>query len=94
MEPTCEYGTILPVVQRRANRIGIYCIQEGEAMDWRVEINEFLKEPWRKNDRRIKLRSLNYTLIEGELLKKRSDGILLKCVSLQEAKVIMAETHE
>lgn len=63
-------------------------------MNWKVEIKEFLKEPSEKNNRKIKLRSLNYTLIEGELLKKRPDGVLLKCVSLQEAKVIMTETHE
>lgn len=63
-------------------------------MDWRVEIKEFLKEPSEKNNRKIKLRSLNYILIESELLKKHPDGVLLRCVSLQEAKVIMAEIHE
>lgn len=40
------------------------------------------------------LRSLNYTLIDEELFKKCSGGILLKCVSLQEARMFMAEVHE
>jgi hypothetical protein len=45
-------------------------------------------------DRKIRRQSLKYTLLDNELYRRTIDGMLLKCLSEEQAKVAMGEVHE
>ena len=49
------------------------------ANDWRKEIIDYLKDPSRKVERRVRLQATKYVLLEDELYYRTIDGILLRC---------------
>ena len=64
------------------------------ADEWRKEIVEYLKNPSKKVNRKIRFQALKYVLLEGDLYYRTIDGVLLKCNDKEEAKVWMGEIHE
>ena len=64
------------------------------ADDWRKEIIEYLKDPSKKVERKIRFQAIKYVLLEGELYYRTIDGVLLKCIDKEEAKLLMGEIHE
>ncbi|XP_075515393.1 uncharacterized protein LOC142550035 [Primulina tabacum] len=42
----------------------------------------------------LKMRALNYVLVEGDLYIKGLDGLLLRCIGFPEALEIMKQVHE
>ncbi|KAK9724975.1 hypothetical protein RND81_05G112700 [Saponaria officinalis] len=69
-------------------------ILESES-DWKGEILNFLKDPSMKGiNPMLKRQSYPYFLIEDELYKKDSQGILLKCLNSDDALLAMTEIHE
>ena len=64
------------------------------ADDWRKEIVDYLKDPSKKVDREIKFQAAKYVLLEEDLYYRTIDGVLLKCIDKEEAKVLMGEIHE
>ncbi|KAK9723912.1 hypothetical protein RND81_05G033600 [Saponaria officinalis] len=63
--------------------------------DWRSEIIKFLKDPSMKGiNPKLKKQSYRYFLIEDELYRKDSQGILLKCLNSYSALLAMTEIHE
>ncbi|RLM92491.1 retrotransposon protein, putative, unclassified [Panicum miliaceum] len=69
-------------------------ILELAADDWRKEIADYLKDPSRKVDRRVRFQATKYVLLEDDLFYRTIDGVLLKCLGTEEAKVLMGENHE
>ena len=43
---------------------------------------------------RVKAQSQNFVLMEGELYKKRLDGLLLRCLSFPDSMEVMKQVHE
>ena len=64
------------------------------ADDWRKEIIDYLKDPSKKVERRVRFQATKYVLLEGELYYRTVDGILLRCLGDDEAKNLMGEIHE
>ena len=64
------------------------------ANDWRKEIIDYLKNPSKKVERRIKFQATKYVLLEDELYYRTIDGVLLKCLGNDEAKSLIGEIHE
>ena len=62
--------------------------------DWRKEIVDYLKDPYRKVERRIRFQATKYVLLDDELYYRTIDGVLLRCVSNDESKSLMGEIHE
>jgi hypothetical protein len=62
--------------------------------DWRREIVDYLKNPSKKVERRIRFQATKYVLLDDELYYRTIDGVLLKCVSSDESKSLMGEIHE
>ena len=62
--------------------------------DWRVEITDYLKNPSQKVTRKLRYKSTKYVLLDDQLYYKTVDGVLLKCLNQEEAKVLMGEVHE
>jgi len=64
------------------------------ADDWRKEIIDYLKDPSKKVERRIRFQATKYLLLEDELYYRTIDGVLLKCLGNDEAKSLVGEIHE
>ena len=62
--------------------------------DWRVEIADYLRNPSQRVTRKLRYKSTKYVLLDDQLYYKIVDGVLLKCLSQEEAKVLMGEVHE
>jgi len=43
---------------------------------------------------KIRYKAIKFVLLDDQLYYKTVDGVLLKCLSQEEAKVFMGETHE
>ena len=67
---------------------------ELTADDWRKQIVDYLKDPSKKVDRKIRFQAIKYVLLEEELYYRTIDGVLLNCIDRKEAKVLMGEIHE
>ncbi|XP_043699922.1 uncharacterized protein LOC122650587 [Telopea speciosissima] len=67
---------------------------EDMQLDWQTPIIQYLSNPRPKFDKRIKDKATGYVLIGEDLYKKGKDDLLLKCVSLNEATLVMAKVHE
>jgi len=64
------------------------------ADDWRKEIIDYLKDPSRKVERRVRFQATKYVLLEEELYYRTIDGVLLKCLGDDESRSLMGEIHE
>jgi hypothetical protein len=62
--------------------------------DWRKEILDYLKNPSQRVSKKLKSKALKYVLLEEYLYYRTIDGVLLKCLSEEEVKLIMDEVHE
>jgi hypothetical protein len=58
------------------------------------KIVQRLKNPGEVKDQKLRRRSLKYTILDDELYRHTFDGLLLKCLSEEQAKVAMGEVHE
>jgi hypothetical protein len=68
--------------------------QEDVGADWRQPLLGYLRAPDGTVDQKIHRQTLKYTLMEGELYRRMMDGLLLKCLNKEQAKVAMGEVHE
>ena len=64
------------------------------ADDWRKEIIDYLKDPSKKVERRVRFQATKYVLLREELYYRTIDGVLLKCLGDDEARSLMGEIHE
>jgi hypothetical protein len=62
--------------------------------DWRHVLIKYLEDLSSSRDRKVPLQALRYTLLDGELYRRTIDGVLLRCVGREEAKIAMREVHE
>jgi len=62
--------------------------------DWRKEIIDYLKDPSMKVERRVRFQATKFVLLEEELYYRTIDGVLLKCLGVDESKSLMGEIHE
>ncbi|XP_022003374.1 uncharacterized protein LOC110900820 [Helianthus annuus] len=71
---------------------------EGTQETWMTPIIKFLRDgilpEWERAARKIRVRALQYELIEGELYRKSYLGPSLKCVDMEEAEYVVREMHE
>jgi hypothetical protein len=65
-----------------------------DVIDWRRPIIDYLQDPSRKVDRKIRLLALKFTLVHEELYCRTADDLFLKCLDSDHAKVAMGEVHE
>ena len=64
------------------------------ADDWRKEIDDYLKDPSKRVERRVRFQATKYVLLKDELYYRTIDGILLRCLGDDEARSLMGEIHE
>ncbi|PNY14157.1 retrotransposon protein putative unclassified [Trifolium pratense] len=61
--------------------------------DWRKPIADYLENPIGSTPRNIKYKASNYVIIGNELFKKTLEGVLLKCLSENEAYLAISDVH-
>jgi hypothetical protein len=54
----------------------------------------YLRNPSQEVSRKLKYKSIKYILLDEQLYYKTIDGVLLRCLSQEDAKVLMGEVHE
>nr|AAM00943.1 Putative retroelement pol polyprotein [Oryza sativa Japonica Group] len=64
------------------------------ADDWRYDVFQYLQNPSQSASRKLRYKALKYTLLDDELYYRTIDGVLLKCLSADQAKVAIGEVHE
>ena len=64
------------------------------ADDWRYDVFQYLQNPSQSASRRLRYKALKYTLLDDELYYRTIDGVLLKCLSADQAKLVIGEVHE
>jgi len=64
------------------------------ADDWRTEIINYLNDPSKKVERRIRFQATKYVLLDDEQYYHTLDGVLLRCLIDDESKSLMGEIHE
>nr|AAM74447.1 Putative retroelement [Oryza sativa Japonica Group] len=64
------------------------------ADDWRYDVHHYLQNPSQSASRKLRYKALKYTLLDDELYYRTIDGVLLKCLSADQAKVAIGEVHE
>ena len=54
---------------------------ELTANDWRKEIIDYLKDPSKKVNRKIRFQAIKYVMLEEDLYYRTIDGVLLKYIN-------------
>ena len=67
---------------------------ETSSDDCRAEIADCLRDPSQKVTGKLRYKSAKYVLLDDQLYYKTVDGVLLKCLNQEEAKMLMGEVHE
>jgi len=62
--------------------------------DWRNETIDYLKDPSKEVERCVRFQATKYVLLKEELYYRTIDGVLLRCLSNDEARSLMGEIHE
>jgi hypothetical protein len=62
--------------------------------DWRKEVVEYLRKPSHMVSRRLRYKATKFVLLDNQLYYRTVDGVLLKCLNQEDAKVLMGEVHE
>jgi ribonuclease HI len=62
--------------------------------DWRKEIADYLENPSQKVSRKLGYKAIKFVLLDDRLYYKSMDGVLLQCLSQEEAKRMMSEVHD
>jgi hypothetical protein len=63
-------------------------------MDWRLPLLECIRDPRKTVDKKIKRQALKYTSLDDDFYRRTIDGMLLKCLGEEEAKVAVWEVHD
>jgi hypothetical protein len=66
--------------------------REGKEEDWRQCIKMCIKNP--SKDRKVRRQALKYTMIDDKLYQHTMEGMLLKCLNTEQARITMGEVHE
>jgi hypothetical protein len=67
---------------------------QADSNDWRRELMNYISNPGSTRDRKIRWHALKYTIVDGILHHRTTEGLLLKCLSKEESTVMMGEVHE
>src|SRR5438105_4255699 len=66
----------------------------GRSADWRKPIVGYLQDPSQRTDRTVQWFAIKYLLIDNDLYRRTADGLLLKCLDEDQARVAMGEIHD
>jgi hypothetical protein len=62
--------------------------------DWRLPLLEYIRNPGKTTDQKIKRQVLKDTSLDDDLSQRTIDGVLLKCLGEEHAKVDVQAVHD
>jgi hypothetical protein len=62
--------------------------------DWTLPLLECIRDPGKITDKKVKRQVLKYTSLDDDLYRRTIDGVLLKCLGEEQAKVAVREVHD
>jgi hypothetical protein len=62
--------------------------------DWRTPLVCYLENLGHIADRKVRRQVLKYVMLDIALYRQTIDGLLLKCMGLDQSKIAMGEIHE
>jgi hypothetical protein len=62
--------------------------------DWRLPLMESIRDSGKITDKKLKWQVLKYTSLDDALYRRTIDGVLLKCLSEEQAKEAVWEVHD
>jgi hypothetical protein len=62
--------------------------------DWRTPLIRYLEDPGHIADRKVRRQALKYAVLDNTLYRRTIDGLLLKCLGLDQSRIAMREVHE
>jgi hypothetical protein len=62
--------------------------------NWRLPLLECIRDPEKTANKKIERQALKYTLLDDDLYRRTIDGVLLKCLAEEQAKVAVREFHD
>jgi hypothetical protein len=71
-------------------------IKDGSTIqtDWRLPLLECIRDPIKITDKKVKRQVLKYTLLDDDVYWRTINGVLLKCLGEEQAKVAVQEVHD
>jgi hypothetical protein len=86
-----------PVDEGKTESIKEYdSVKDGSTIrtDWRLPLLECIKDPEKIMDKKVKRKVLKYMSLDDNLYRRTIDGVLLKCLGEEKAKVAVLEVHD
>jgi hypothetical protein len=65
-----------------------------EVDDWRTLLIRYLENPGHISDRKVRRQALKYVVLDSTFNYQTIDGLLLKCLSSDQSKILMGLVHE
>jgi hypothetical protein len=62
--------------------------------DWRTPLVHYLENPGHIADRKVWRQALKYVMLDNTLYRRTIDDLLLKCLGLDQSKIVMGQVHE
>jgi hypothetical protein len=62
--------------------------------DWRLPLLQCVRVPRKSMEKKIKRQALEYTSLDDDIYRQTIDGMLLKCLGEEQAKVAVREVHD
>jgi hypothetical protein len=93
-----ESGNIgSPVDEEKTELIKEYDSVKGGGtirIDWRLPLLKWIRDPGKTIDKKVKQEVLKYTSLDDVLYRRIIEGVLLKCLGEEQAKVVVREVHD
>jgi hypothetical protein len=61
--------------------------------DWRTPLVYYLENSGRITDKKVRRQALKYVMLDNTMYQRTIDGLLLKCLRLDQFKMAMGEVH-
>jgi hypothetical protein len=61
--------------------------------DWRLPLMKCIRDPGKNTDNKLKQQVLKYMSLDDVLSRRTINGVLLKCLSEEQAKEAVLEVH-
>jgi hypothetical protein len=86
-----------PVDEEKMEQVKEYDLVKGGGTirtDWRLPLLECIRDPRKTTDKKVKRQVLKYMSLGDDLYWRTIDGVLLKCLGEEQAKVAVREVHD
>jgi hypothetical protein len=62
--------------------------------DWRLSLWECIRDPGKTTDKKVKRQCFKYTSLDDDLYRRTINGVLLKSLGEEQAKMAVREVHD